>query len=152
MKPLMIFAPHADDEIIGCYKLLKVNQNPNNVVIYPTDKAIQEAEKSSILFGFKCDLLSNIKKYDLKEFTLHFPDPYFESHPLHREIGSMLYKFRRLGFRVNCYSVQMNAPYIEELHCSIEKRDVLNSCYPQKSDLWEYDHKYFLFEGHCFYF
>jgi len=38
-----------------------------------------------------------------------------------------------------------------EIPDSEEKKKALNECYPNKSDLWKFDWRYFLFEGYTNY-
>ncbi len=54
----------------------------------------------------------------------------------------------RNGFDVTFYNTLMNAPYIHECKNSDGKLALLNTVYPDQKSLWEYDHKYFLFEGY----
>ena len=78
-----------------------------------------------------------------------FPDPVYENHPLHRQYGMMGESMARQGLDVTFYTTQMNAPYIREVKDSAAKKSLLNTVYFGQSSLWEYDHKYFLFEGYC---
>ena len=55
----------------------------------------------------------------------------------------------RQGLDVLFYTTQMNVPYIREVQDSGAKKVLLNSVYFGQSSLWEYEHKYFLFEGYC---
>ena len=76
------------------------------------------------------------------------PDPVYELHPLHRQWGMVGETMARVGFDVIFYSTNMNAPYIHELAVADDKKELLNKVYPDQKSLWEYDHKYFLFEGY----
>lgn len=154
MKNHVIVAPHADDEIIGCHSVLE--SGTVDIVMFPKSSVgiIDEAKKSSEEYGFEIRLFDSSS--DLEGLTGHcmekgglifFPDFVYELHPSHRFFGSMGYQLLSLGFiNVIFYSTNMNAPYIREVDAQ-EKKGALNTCYPGKSDLWEYDHKYFLFEG-----
>jgi hypothetical protein len=148
-KRSLIIAPHADDEIIGCFEVLQAGGEV--IVAFPTSVVLREASQSAEFFGFSRMLLHNLGNIDLKQYTIFIPDAYFELHPLHRELGGKVHEFRRLGLNVVCYSTNMNAPYIREVQDVVAKQRALTSCYPEKSSLWAYDHKYFLFEGHCKY-
>jgi hypothetical protein len=78
------------------------------------------------------------------------PDPHWELHPAHKDAGStVVRRANEEGYRVGTYSTSMNVPYLEELrHAeSLEKRRVLDKCFPSQNTLWQYDHRYFLFEG-----
>ena len=81
--------------------------------------------------------------------TFYFPDPIYENHPKHREWGFIGESLARSGIEVIFYTTNMNAPYIHEVEKSIEKRQLLDKVYKSQSELWRFDHKYFLFEGRC---
>ena len=80
--------------------------------------------------------------------TYYFPDPVYEIHPDHREIGLVGEQLFRNGYEdIIFYSVNMNAPYIHKIKDFREKEKMLNEVYPSQADLWRSDKKYFLFEG-----
>jgi len=81
--------------------------------------------------------------------VFYFPDPVYETHPIHRQYGMMGEQFAREGFDVTFYTTNMNAPYIHESTLVKEKEELLNNVYPSQKSLWEYDKKYILFEGYC---
>ncbi len=149
----IIVAPHPDDEIIGCYEVLK--RDKHVVVIYGgTTKSERRGETSNLKKFFEnvhVQLFQNSIPTDLmhKDNVLYFPDPTTEIHPLHRSYGFQGESIARAGFKVVFYTTQMNVPYIHEVEDPKDKKMYLESCYPSQADLWKYDHKYFLFEGYC---
>lgn len=151
MSEIIIVAPHPDDEIIGCYEILKLVKKP--VIIYggETDSD-RRAEVKNVkkLFDIKVQMFQNSIPPNLlqKENTFYFPDPSYENHPLHRAYGFQGESVARAGFNVIFYNTLMNAPYIHEVSDPKDKKMFLESCYPSQADLWAYDHKYFLFEGY----
>ena len=147
MRNYVIIAPHADDEVIGCYGFLALGLV--ETVMFSTNAGMEEAIASSEHFCFNIksteDLTSDI--HNGKIFL--FPDPIYETHPKHRSLGSIGEELLRAGQDVIFYTTNMLAPYIHEVSNTLAKRHCLNALYPKKNTLWEYEHKYFLFEGHC---
>jgi len=146
MKNFTIIAPHADDEIIGCYELLASGLVKS--VLFPDRVTMEEAEASSEHFLFTRGLIEDEDFYRFNERVYVFPDPYFEAHPKHRELGSLGEALLRQDRHVIFYSTTMSAPYIHEVSQAVIKQVCLNKLYPKKAKLWEYEHKYFLFEGY----
>lgn len=156
----IIIAPHADDEIIGCWKLLQ-NQQWNCRVLH--DEPPTEAQRIAFLNYFpwvhlieptkytnRGELIDIVKLFATSEDThCYFPDPIYETHPLHKiwgNVGSFLFQSRLIP-SVSFYTTNMTAPYLREEENAEEKREALDTIYPEKADLWRYDHKYWLFSG-----
>lgn len=159
-KRHVIVAPHADDEIVGCHAILLAGQV--HTVVFPNRDIGEEAKVSSENFDFQIKVFDwNIIGPDLFNLgvfarecggNIFFPDPVYEWHPDHRKWGAVGEGLLRQGLHnVMFYSVNMTAPYIRKVGRidSERKQKHLNMCYHSKKDLWKYDHKYFLFEGHC---
>ena len=144
MKDHVIIAPHADDEIIGCYELLKTGQVTD--VYFGSEKAMEEAVNSSEYFGFSVRSIDSLPM--LNRLTYLFPDPTNEIHPLHRHLGNVGVIMLRDGYKVIFYTTNMNVPYLHEVEKPELKHRDLEYCYERKKSLWQYDHKYFLFEGY----
>ena len=150
---LVIVAPHPDDEIIGAYKYL-IEPKARPVIIYSAE--LDAKRKESVL-----KLKENVDcKLQLFQMSMPapflqlsnrflFPDPVYELHPTHRAWGFMGEQMARNGFDVTFYSTNMNSPYIHEVENPQEKRELLEKVYPDQKSLWDFDHKYFLFEGYC---
>lgn len=157
MKRHIIIAPHADDEIIGCYSILNTGGVAEVSFPITNKKALEEAQHCNELFGFvsSCfstyeDVLELARKANRNGGLIFLPDPVYELHPDHRVIGSYgvqlikQYQFHNIVF----YTTNMNAPYMQESKRPDNKKRDLDNCYSDKKSLWEYDHKYFLFEGY----
>lgn len=150
----IIISPHPDDEAIGCFKQL---QDPTNqiVIIYSGDT---KSDRRETVLKIK-EKLDNIKAqlfqtsiptpFINRNNKFFFPDPVYEIHPQHRQWGFVGEQLARNGFDVTFYNTIMNAPYIHEVPDPMIKQSFLNEVYPDQKSLWEYDHKYFLFEGYC---
>jgi len=144
----IVIAPHADDEIIGCYELLTKWNKDIKVVLFPSQQAIDESGLSSQIMKFDRGHTDYLPTIITKSDVLVFPDPIYELHPEHRKWGQIGEQYARSGHKVIFYTTNMLAPYIHEVEFSFVKKEVLDRVYFEKQQLWLYDHKYFLFEGY----
>lgn len=148
---IIIIAPHPDDEIIGTYQIVKKYKT---FIVYDAGTPQFRREESQKLrdeFDITAQAyMSTVPPLWLKmpNTVLFFPDPIYERHPLHRQWGQMGEMIARSGQRVIFYNTIMNAPYIHEVADSDEKRDVLDKYFESQKTMWEWNHKYFLFEGY----
>lgn len=152
----IIVAPHPDDDVIGCYKILM--QSKKTMIIYDGETLPgrrEEAMKLKDTFtmtGFSQLFLKSIPSNLMTpENTFYFPDPIYEVHPLHRQWGNLGESLARSNMNVIFYTINKQAPYIQELN-SIEikgKEDLLNLVYSSQKSLWEFEKKYIIFEGYC---
>lgn len=154
-RETLIIAPHPDDEIIGCYEILKDTSLSIGILYAGTTegKRREEAVKLRNHIGnIKAQLFQHTIPTSLinENTTFYFPDPIYEVHPDHRQWGFIGESLARGGMDVIFYSVIMSAPYIHRLADKAdEKEELLNKVYPSQKDLWKYDKKYVLFEGRC---
>lgn len=141
---IVVIAPHPDDELIGCFTLLRRGAVK---YVYFLDVDTMEFERSAEEFKFKVvtDFSEVLNEVDV----ILVPDP-CERHPLHKEA----YVFgRKLAIKHNkmlgLYSTEMTASYVDLLpkQIALEKRAYLDLIYPSKADMWRYEHKYWLYEG-----
>jgi len=151
---VIIIAPHPDDEIIGCYSIL-TNKDLSPIIIY-TENISNERREEALKLK---DSVSNIK-IQLFQKTIpghllnpnniyYFPDPSYEFHPAHRMSGAIGETFlREMKYNIIFYNVNMQAPYIFEVKNKDEKKKLLDEVYPSQKSLWEFDAKYYLFEGY----
>ena len=149
---LIIIAPHPDDEIIGAYKYL-TEFNAHPIIIYSADLDAKRKESTlKLKEHIDCQVqlfqMSVPQPFLKAENRFLFPDPIYELHPVHRAWGFMGEQMARNGFDVTFYSTNMNAPYIHEVQEPQKKRKLLEKVYFDQKTLWEFDHKYFLFEGY----
>lgn len=150
---IVIIAPHFDDEIIGCYEVL------TNPLLKPTIVYMQldNSERKDEALKLKTHIPNVKMQFFQKSIpqiflnpsnTLYFPDPVFEFHPEHRQLGAVGESFLRQGLNVIFYNVNMQAPYIHEVQEPKSKRHLLEKVYPSQKNMWKYDAKYYLFEGY----
>jgi len=154
----IIIAPHPDDEIIGCWSVLRKALVDKVLYIISndlTDIRRKEANFTAKYFGFEhqfielTDIEKHLSRKDLKYvFVPHFN----EQHPLHRAVTSLVYYLRlNYNFIPVYYTTEMNIPGLVRLVDWKEKLFDLNKCYPSQKSLWTFDWKYFLFEGYAMY-
>lgn len=153
----LILAPHVDDEVIGCFSVLCGSVKGDTRVIYTasaSDARIAEAFYAAEKLGFQYQF-NSFKDVPgvLDQYTgcrIYAPDPHWESHPEHKAVGALAWKFcQDNGWPFISYSTNMNVPYLQELSPEMKNRkaSALYQFYPTQRSLWEQDHRYFLFEG-----
>jgi len=143
----IVVAPHPDDELIGCFLMIK--RGLVDGVAY-ADLSNEAEWKAAVSL---CEDLG-LEFYTVDEFlrdrpplrVLFLPSPK-ERHPLHK----------RCYYLFSDYPCWVKVTYVTEMSEGVillppdlreEKRGMLDRYYPMKSDLWLYEHKYFLFEGY----
>lgn len=145
-----ILAPHPDDEIIGCYRILK--HKLIDTVFFlncESEKRKQEAIKSSEYFHFTPVFnMEKVVKYFLNnKIDILYAPTIKDYHPVHKYANELARqsKARKKVF----YTIEKNTAF--EVLNDLEIRDkefLLNDIYPSQSLLWKYDKKYILFEGY----
>ncbi len=151
MSDTVIIAPHADDELIGCYEIL-ADEDIRPVIIYTDEDMSKERQKEvkgiREHFTIKGQMFcTSIPPQFLNPTnTFYFPGP-DEIHPAHRTQATIGEALARQGLNVIFYSTNMNVSWIKEETFPNRKKEMLDKIYPSQSDLWKYDHKYFLFRG-----
>ncbi len=151
MSEVVIVSPHADDELIGCYKIL-TNEDIRPVIIYTEEMSKERQEEVKGIrehFTIKAQMFcrSIPPQFLNTTTTFYFPGP-DELHPAHRAQAAIGEALARQGLNVIFYTTNMNVPWIQESTFPEKKKALLNLIYQSQSDLWKYDHKYFLFEGY----
>ena len=150
----IIISPHCDDEVIGNFEIIS-DSKTSLIILYsgdiPNDRREEVLKLKKLCPNIKAQVFQNSIPPTLlnRNNTFYFPDPVFENHPKHREWGFIGESLARSGIEVIFYTTNMTAPYIHEVEKSIEKRQLLDKVYKSQSELWRFDHKYFLFEGRC---
>lgn len=146
----VILAPHADDELIGCWSLLTSGLIHTVIYFYELDRvrrqeAINCAATYNFLPLFAADF--NVQQWvaSYKTDTFYLPN-FHDSHPDHKQINR---DYRTLP-SVRYYSVDLDnaankAVFSPTDQC--QKRFALDSLYPSQRELWNVNHSYFLFEA-----
>jgi hypothetical protein len=152
MKDIVIIAPHPDDEIIGCYEVIKNAQRNVFIVYNPTDDIVRQKEVLKLRSSFpqiKSQFFLNEIPPALlhKNNVLYYPcrEDTHPSHQKHYEVGRSLWMEHDMD--VVFYSTEMNVHYKHEVEDWIEKRKLLNHIYSSQSSLWQTDARYYYFEA-----
>lgn len=166
---ILVVAPHADDEWIGSYSLIKSRHN--NIMccymnMYGDDYSenniqnrTQEIIRSSQYWGFNLqivntDIVKYIKEIIKGKTKCFIPSPY-DWHPEHRktfclfyEAYSQLTKIERAGVQVFYYSISVPHSNMEELNYIPltkdevnEKWELFNKIYTSQSFMPSYRYK-----------
>jgi len=154
MSETIIIAPHSDDEIIGCFSILN-NPDIRPVIIYTEEMSKERQEEVKGIrehFTIKGQMFcqSIPPQFLNTTTTFYFPGP-DEIHPAHRTQAAIGEALARQGLNIIFYTTNMNVKWIKEEKNPEKKKALLNLIYQSQSDLWKYDHKYFLFCGFCKY-
>lgn len=144
-KDITIFAPHPDDELIGCFSVLRARK-VKRVVFF--NELSNERKQEAATAGNKYGFIADFKGYNfrLKNLTniLYVPTR-DDNHPHHKTASQFAKSIG--GVDKQYYSVDLDKK------CSLlpeklrkEKKNALDYCYPSQKDLWDKNAKYYLFE------
>lgn len=146
-KPYVIFAPHPDDEIIGCWRLLQ-DGFVSHVYYFSELTAERRLEALTVSrnFGFIPIFVQNGSHKDAlkvpSDSIILVPSVY-DKHPDHAKVRSFGKTFDNV---VEFYSTDMNHKFdVLSFSDRYLKEKALKEYYPSQSKLFE-NEKYFLFE------
>lgn len=134
----IILAPHADDEIIGCYSVLS---EIDQIIFFKEDyrSGISIDDWRYCPVSTAGNILNSLTESD----TIYLPSHY-DLHPLHRKV-------RRIGLAMPgkkmFYSVEMNTPWMEEEEDPKGKKELFCRLYPGEVETICKNDKYFLFKS-----
>ncbi|MHC4750063.1 MAG: hypothetical protein ACYTFW_09340 [Planctomycetota bacterium] len=145
---------HPDDEVIGLF--IPVTRIKMTVyALASSEERTKELRRSAVMAGFRLDISIDMnvlrRKLEASRKNIKYiftPDP-SEHHNAHRKVTSIVESLFD-DPKIIYYTTDMNTDYVRELLPGLaeHKRQMLEDCYPSQKSLWEYDHKYFLFEGY----
>jgi len=150
----VIIAPHADDELIGCYSKIINREILYSYYVAECDE-IRRAEAVTLCSAFGITpfflngqvlMLTDILR-GIEAIELYIPSPN-DNHNLHKLIYYLVYHLR-LTVPIIVYSVYMNDFFIRPISNHEQKRIDLDHYYPSQKALWKHDARYYLFEGYA---
>lgn len=150
-RSLICISCHADDEIIGCFRLLRDNKIKEIIYVDVTDKRrLFEIAKLSKDLNIPYKILTPkllMEFIQQNEDEIYLVPSNLDVHPTHRKCHGIT-----IGYKRGLYTTNMNTEYTIELSPvdMKQKKEWLNKYYPSQKSLWENDWKYFLFEGIVF--
>lgn len=141
-KNIAILAPHVDDEVIGCYRLLEAGRVSDVFYYYDlTNERKEEALRVADYFGFN----AHFETSDFPEDKIFYVPNIADQHPHHKELN--LYS-RSLDCPKRYYSIDMNVKFdVLPVPVMARKLVVLHEFYPSQRKLIDKDDKYHLFES-----
>jgi len=152
MSLYTILAPHIDDEVIGCFSILK-NDRVDRVFYFFEHDSVRraEADTAARAFGFQA-VFTSIKDFEANYLTTIAPDRTLllpsrkDAHPDHQAVNRLRTHFE--PSRLRFYSIDLGQSRTRRFLGDLakDKRWYLNNLYPSQSALWESDAAYYLFE------
>ena len=144
MSKILIIAPHADDELIGCFTVLNTNPGEVDVVVMYELDAIRKNELNHCADIMQFNVIDNLSfgESTLSDYNTIYVPTKKDSHS-HHKLANLKYR----KFATIFYSVDMVDAYPLSEKDSISKKAILDAAYPSQSKLWDTNEKYFLFES-----
>jgi len=142
-KPYVIFAPHIDDELIGCWSLIK--QGLVREVIYFFDMTpLRKMEARHIAKEYDFIVSFDPEFKEIEKSTVLLIPNIRDMHPHHKSVNRVI-KTYYPDHKKKYYSIDMN--YKTALLPDYEdKRNALLRFFPTQASLFN-DAKYYLFES-----
>ena len=148
-----IIAPHPDDELIGCSRLI-MERKIRAVIYLDAFDPRREREAREVCARFDMQaVVYNVNKEQallIRELTRMEVDRVYlvpspmDGHWLHSlaySVVSACYPY------VGIYSTRMRDPFVQDSADPHVKKQALDKWYPSQASLWANDHRYWLFEG-----
>jgi len=150
MKKYVIFSPHADDELIGCYTLFQKKLVETVIYIEGDEKRMKESirfcKAMKVDYIFIEDIVYFASTVIADPNLTYLVPSLNERHPLHNLVSICVKNWAK---KVGYYSTEMNDKFIVELTDENKKgkQKLLNKYYPSQRSLWKYEWKFFIYEG-----
>lgn len=144
-KPYVIFAPHIDDEMIGCFQLLEEKQVREVFYFYDLTPERQDEARAVASYYEFIPRFMGIEKNagNLNSDAVILAPNIRDSHPHHKLVNQVA---KSLPNKKQYYSIDMNVRR-DRVKNDAKKLDHLIKFYPSQKKLFEQDDKYHLFES-----
>lgn len=141
MSRNVILAPHLDDEIIGCFSILKKG---DLVVYFKDDYRADSINRKGHPWTYELGHVNDDYPALRSDDVLYIPSR-CDYHPLHQAVN-------RYAVGINhpkkiWYSVEMNTPWLQEEENPKMKLDLFKTLYPGEVETICKNDKYFLFKS-----
>jgi hypothetical protein len=150
-QPYVIFAPHIDDELIGCFRLLCNYSVEKVFFFFDLDSGRKlDAESCGRSFKFKPVFITAWKddpRLEVGRNKIILAPHIRDGHPHHKRVNQLAKSFTKNS--IQYYSIDMNTPGRETLDHVARRSKLLHldEFYRDQSQLWERDSKYYMFES-----
>lgn len=143
-KNIVILSPHIDDELIGCFSLLK-NRLVKKVIYFFDLTDERKSEALAVAKEFDFEVSFNGWEELIDDNLIVYAPVCFDKHPHHKAVN--LYA-KTLTNKICYYSIDMNNSFnrLSEEDVNL-KRELLFKFYKSQHTLFNNDEKYYLFEG-----
>lgn len=149
-KRYIVFAPHVDDEVIGCFTYLNTELVSDVFYFFEHSDPIrrQEAMNSAERFKFTPHFINEGGTIDIKDNVTIFVPNINDQHPHHKKVNRFAKQFvKHSSAELLFYSVDMNVKHeVLTMFSRENKKNALFSLFPSQVNLFE-DAKYHLFES-----
>ena len=144
MRGYTIFAPHADDELIGCFSLLNDRLIDDVCYFYDLDETRKkEIWNTAAIYGFVPHFMDSECDYNVPDDFIILAPNIADEHPHHKIINGLAKTYPNKKIY---YSIDMNVKKLV-LPNFQRKKEALAYCYPSQQKLFDSNDKYHLFES-----
>jgi len=140
----VILAPHPDDEVIGCHRVIRAGLIDAVVYFFEREgQRVKESQVAASQLGF-CPFQWPAMPDDINCLFIPMAEEKHQHHLYVYHTAKAIPARQRIY-----YSVAMNVPHeVLDLDERAGKRNMLDRFYPSQQKLWENDERYYLFEAY----